>query len=42
MATSAGLATSEYLNSEDRVLKQQQLKSLIEDVDLGKVEGKQI
>lgn len=33
-------ATSQYLNSEDRVLKKQQLKSLIEE--LGKVETQQI
>ena len=40
MASPAGLATSEYLNSDDRVLKKQQLKCLIEE--LGKVESKQI
>ena len=40
MATSAGLVTSEYLNSGDRVLNKQQLKALVED--LGKVDGKQI
>ena len=40
MASPTGLATSEYLNSDDRVLKKQQLKCLIEE--LGKVETKQI
>ena len=40
MASFAGLETSEYLNSDDRVLKKQQLKCLIEE--LGKVEAKQI
>ena len=40
MASPAGLATSEYLNSDDRVLKKQQLKCLIEE--LGKVETKQM
>ena len=40
MASFAGLETSEYLNSDDRVLKKQQLKCLIDD--LGRVEAKQI